>query len=168
MSINIGSLLPRHARYRPRHTCIVFGGRRLDYAAYNARVNRLANALLSEGVVKGDKVATILPNCLELMDLYWAAAKTGAVVVPMSPLLQGTGLRTLLNDSDASMVFAHADFTGVLDAVRDEVPGVTHERWILVGGEAAAPRGYRSFAEMTGPHAEAEPPDAELEDSDIY
>ena len=79
--MNIGSLLPRHARYRPNHTAIVFNDTRLTFLQFNQRVNRLANALLGLGVGKGDKLATILPNCLELLEVYWAIAKMGAVPV---------------------------------------------------------------------------------------
>ncbi len=84
--MNIGTLLPRHARYRPQHTALVFGDRRLSFQDLNARVNRLANTLLNNGIGKDDKIATLLPNCPELLELYWAVAKTGAVVVPLSPL----------------------------------------------------------------------------------
>ncbi len=82
--MNIGSLLTRHARYRPDHTAVVFNERRLSFSEFNLRVNRLANALLDLGISKGDKIATILPNCLELLEVYWAVAKIGAVVVPLS------------------------------------------------------------------------------------
>ena len=98
--MNIGALLPRHARYRPDHLALVVGDQRLTYRKLNAVVNRLANALLTNGIAKGEKIATILPNCLELMIAYWAAAKTGIVIVPMSTLLQDHGLATLLRDSD--------------------------------------------------------------------
>ena len=73
--MNIGALLPRHARYRPDHLALVVGDQRLTYQKLNAVVNRLANALLANGIAKGEKIATILPNCLELMIAYWAAAK---------------------------------------------------------------------------------------------
>ncbi len=90
--MNLATLLPRHARYRPHHTAVIFGDQRLSYAELHVRVNRWANALLALGVGKGDKVATILPNCLEQYETYWATAAIGAVVVPLSPLLRGTGL----------------------------------------------------------------------------
>ncbi len=96
--MNIGALLSRHARYRPNHLALVAGGQRLTYRELNAIANRLANALLASGVAKGDKIATLLPNCLELMTAYWAAAKTGIVIVPMSTLLQERGLASLLRD----------------------------------------------------------------------
>jgi len=91
-SLNIGSLLPRHARYRGNHPALVASGRTLTYRELNSYVNRLANALLGAGLKKGDKFATVLPNCLELMACYWAAAKTGLVIVPLSTLLQPSGL----------------------------------------------------------------------------
>ena len=84
--MDLGTLLPRHARYRPDHLA-VFEGHRLTFPEFNARVNRLSNALLADGLAMGDKVATVLPNCLEQLEVYCAAAKTGLVAVPMSPLI---------------------------------------------------------------------------------
>ncbi len=91
-TLHIGGLLARHARYRADHPALVVGGRSLTYRELDAYVNRLANALLRSGLSKGDKFATVLPNCLQLMASYWAAAKTGLVIVPASPLLQPGGL----------------------------------------------------------------------------
>jgi acyl-CoA synthetase (AMP-forming)/AMP-acid ligase II len=111
--MNIGTLLPRHERYRGGHPALVIGGRTISYRELNAYVNRFANALLAAGLKKGDKFATILPNRLELMAAYWAAAKTGLVIVPLSPLLQGHGLKVLLLDSDTRLVLGDAGFAEV-------------------------------------------------------
>ena len=94
--MHIGGLLSRHARYRSNHTAVIVGDARLTYREFNARVNKVAHALLGLGLTKGDKIATVLPNCMELLEVYWAAAKIGLVVVPMSTLLRGQGLATLL------------------------------------------------------------------------
>lgn len=61
----ISHLLTRNALYRPNHLAVVFEDHRLTYRELNRQVNRLANALLELGIGKGDKIATILPNCLE-------------------------------------------------------------------------------------------------------
>ena len=106
--VNIGTLLSRHAKYRPNHLALVFEERRLTFNELNKRVNRLANGLLELGLSKGDKIATILSNCLEQLEVYWAVAKLGAVVVPLSPLLQRTGLASVLNDSDTVLVITTA------------------------------------------------------------
>ena len=85
--MNLGSLFSHHALYRPDHLAVVFEEQRLNWLEFNKQINRLANALVNLGIQKGDKVTTILPNCLELLEIYWAIAKIGAVVVPASTLL---------------------------------------------------------------------------------
>ena len=99
--MNVGSLLPRHARYRGEHLALVCGDTRLTFAELGARVNRLANALLALGLTKGDKLAVVMPNCLEVLETYWAAIQIGLVLVPLSPLLRGPGARV------AAPRFAH-------------------------------------------------------------
>ncbi len=166
--MNIGALLPHHARFRPDHPALVVGGRRLTYKELNAGVNRLANALLAAGVTKGEKVATVLPNCLELMTAYWAAAKTGIVIVPMSTLMQDHGLETLLHDSDSVVVLADASFATMLDHIRRELPAIRPDRYVLVGCKGKAPPGFRTYEDFTVAASEENPPDAGLVDGDVY
>ncbi len=163
--MNIGTLLPRHARYRPSHVALVFGDERLAFRDLNARVNRLANALLAAGLRKGDKLATVLPNCLPMVEIYWAAAKTGIVVVPQSPLLQASGLVALLDASDTVMVVSTTAFADTLAGIRDKLPAVASDRWILVDG---ARPGFRSYHELLAGARDTEPPDAGLTDADPY
>src|SRR6266498_3817473 len=145
--MNIGALLSRHARYRPDHPAVVFGDHRLTFRQLNARVNRLANALLAAGLAKGDKVATVLPNCLEQLDVYWAAAKTGLVVVPMSPLLQESGLVALLDNSDSQLVISTSSFADLLERVRDKLPAIPSGRWVLTDHTRPGFRGYADLVE---------------------
>ncbi len=162
---NIGALLPRHARYRPGDTAVVFEGERLTFGQLNGRVNRLANGLLAAGLAKGDKVATVLHNCLELYALYWAVAKTGTVVVPLSPLLNASGMSSLIAGSDAVLVLSEEEFADVLDGVRDELSGVGEDRWVLVGG---ARPGWRGLDHVLAEASEGEPPEAAIVGGDMY
>ncbi len=165
--MDIGSLLPRHARYRTHHPALVVGDQVLTYGELNRTVNRLAHALLAAGLKKGEKFATVLPNCLELMVAYWAAAKTGLVIVPMSPLLQDAGLQTLLADSDSVLVIGDAAFTPTFERIRSSLPQVAADRWILVGA-GPAPQGFRTYTDFVAGASEENPPDAGLTDSDVY
>ena len=164
--MHIGSLLTRHARTRPDHLALVFQDQRLTWRELHQRVNRLANALLSMGIQKGDKIATLLPNTLELLDLYWAAARIGAVVVPLSPLLRGRGITTLLNDSDTALVFTHRAFVEHLEPLRAELPALAAERYVLV--DAHGVPGYRSYEELTSAASDREPPAIPLSGDDPY
>ncbi len=165
--MNVGSLLPRHARYRGDHTALVVGDLRLSYRELNRYVNRLANGLLAAGLKKGDKFTTVLPNCLELMAAYWAAAKTGLVVVPASPMLQDGGLATLIDDSDSNLVIADASFADSFDRIRDALPKVADNGFVLVGRGAERP-GFQSYDSLISGASEDEPPDAGITGDDLF
>jgi len=109
MSMTLNRLIERHGRYRSDYLALVIDDERLSWREFDQRVNRLANALIRVGIRKGDKVATVLPNCAELITLYWATTSIGAVVVPLSPLLQSRGLLNLLHDSASRLVFLSDD-----------------------------------------------------------
>jgi long-chain acyl-CoA synthetase len=163
--MHLGTLLSRHARSRPDHLAVVVGHERLTFRQLNARVNRLANALLAAGLGKGDKVATIVPNCLEQLEVYLAATKTGIVVVPLSPLLQESGLISLLANADALMVISVRALAPALDRVRAKLTTIRSNRWVLVDGERP---GFRSYTSLVAGVLETEPPDARLTGSDPY
>ncbi len=165
--ISIGTLSAKHARYRPNHIALKVGTESLNFLALDAEVNRLANALLHAGVKKGEKVATVLPNCLELVLMYWAAAKTGIVIVPASTLLQDSGLATLLNDSDTVLIVAHADFAEILDRIRKDLPLIAPDRMILVGTDDS-PAGFQSYTDFVADAGIRQPPDASIVGDDPY
>ncbi len=171
-SLVLGSLPARHARYRPRHTAVVVAARdkdaheiRLTWREFDAYVNRWANALAGLGVARGDRVATVLGNSLELLATYWACAKLGAVAVPLSPLLTATGLASLLTDAPPTVVLASSDQRPVLDDVARRLPFTP--AWVLVDAarddEAA---GYRAYGLLHG-EASAAAPATHVEAGDL-
>jgi acyl-CoA synthetase (AMP-forming)/AMP-acid ligase II len=162
--MNVGSLISRNAQYRPQHTAVVFEDQCLNFLEFNQRVNRLANALLKLGMRKGDKVATILPNCVELLESYWAIAKIGGVIVPLSQLLRGKGLLTLLRDSDSCAVLTDSRFAHELDSIRSELKDISAERYISTD----TAEGYQSYVELTAAASSEEPPRTKITDDDLF
>jgi acyl-CoA synthetase (AMP-forming)/AMP-acid ligase II len=156
-------LLSRHARYSPHRTAVVCAEARLTFSQFNAMVNRVANALLAAGIGKGDKIACVLPNGLEILQLYWAAAKIGAVVVPLSPLLTAVGLAALIDHSDAVMAFVGAAHSRDVDAIKSRLSKIGAARYVIAG---ATQPGYRSFEELTQQASAAEPPATDIGDHD--
>jgi long-chain acyl-CoA synthetase len=88
------------------------------------------------GLSKGDKIATILPNCLEQLELDWTVAKTGTVAVPMRPLLTEADLVSLLQNCDAKLVLSTAALAKTLANVRAEVATIDASRWVMTSGAA--------------------------------
>nr|VFJ52618.1 MAG: Acyl-CoA synthetase (AMP-forming)/AMP-acid ligase II [Candidatus Kentron sp. DK] len=170
MGITIGNLLSRHARYRPEHTALVFEDRRLDFATLDGNVNRLANALLASGLKKGSHIATVLPNCVELLELYWAASKTGIVVVPLSPLLNAPAFSRLLNDSQSERVFAAHSFADTLAGIRMDAPNIPEDGYVLtdIPAGGSAPSGFQSYGDFIANAPGEAPPPADIRGSDIF
>ncbi len=164
--MNIGSLLPRHSACRPDHLAVVCGDYRLSFRQLGDRVNRVANALNSLGIKKGDKLALVLPNCIELLDAYLAAAQLGVVVVPLSPLLRGAGLASLLSDSDSVAVLSCATLTDALNEARVQVSTIAPDRYILT--DAPGTPGYHDWAELVGAESAKRPAYVEITDDDPY
>ena len=164
--MNIGSLFSRHARYRPNHLAVVFGDQRLTWSEFNQSINRLANALLDMGIRKGDKIATILPNCLEQLEVYWAVAKTGAVVVPSSTLLLEKAMQTLLQDSDAVMLITNAGFVDKINTIKSALPAIAEDRYLLV--DFSGQSGYQDYHALKAAAGEQEPEGIEINDDDPF
>ncbi len=164
--MHLGTLLPRHARYRLNHQALITDDAKFNYQQLNAQVNKLCHALTSAGISKGDKFATVLPNCTELLLAYLAATKTGAVIVPCSTLLNPTGLTSLLTSSDTQLVLLDPENAQQMASSRDALPGIEKNNWIVVGGTPTP--GMQSYHQFIGNAPENEPDDVGLDDDDVY
>ncbi|MES2129762.1 MAG: AMP-binding protein, partial [Pseudomonadota bacterium] len=153
-TLNIGGLVAYQARYRPQARALCFAGQWYNWQQVNERSNRLAQALRAAGVGHGARVVTVLSNCLEMIDIYWACARMGAVAVPLSPLLMASGLRTLLGDAQPAALF-YSDTTAA--ATLPASDGLACMR-IRTGAE------YEAFA-ATG---SSEPLNASIAPDDLY
>jgi long-chain acyl-CoA synthetase len=91
------------AEYPDNHACFYFGNE-ISYKDLKLEVDRLATALADLGVKKGDKVATILPNCPQYLISDFGILKAGAVHVPCSILHKAADLIYEIGDSGAETV----------------------------------------------------------------
>lgn len=94
---------------------------------------RLANGLRKLGVGRSDRVAMLLPNCLELVTTWFAVSALGAIEVPSNPGLKGDLLCHNLNNCGAEVLVADADAFLELAIVQDRLPDF--RTLILVGAD---------------------------------
>lgn len=147
--LELATLIPRHARYRADSTAVVFGDERLTYAQFGARVACSANLLRSLGIGKGDKVATVLGNSREALELIWAVPAVGAALVPLSPLLMPAGLAGLLRDSDAKCLVSQRSMLPTLEAIRGDLALLLPGRVLLIDGAAGDYGDYGDYGALT-------------------
>lgn len=114
---NVSECFLLSVRRNPHKTALVFGEERYTYEAANQRINRIANALLALGVKVGDKVAFLFPNCCEIVLVYYAIQKIGAVAVPLNFRLIAREIDLLARDSDSdTLIFSEAFADKVVSA----------------------------------------------------
>jgi carnitine-CoA ligase len=116
--------------------------RQVSYRELSEASNRIANFLIRQlGVVKHDKIAVLLPNCVEYFHVQFGIAKAGGVMAPVNVLAKQDLLVHFLNNSDASIVVVDAQFLPLLDSVADAVPGL---KTLVVRGDGTRPGPSRS------------------------
>ncbi|UCE51796.1 MAG: long-chain fatty acid--CoA ligase [Desulfobacterales bacterium] len=114
------SFLDHTAARVPNRLAIIFGGMELTYAELKDLSDRFANALISMGLKKGEKVAIHLPNCPQFAIAYYGALKAGAIFTPLSPLLAPKEATYQLNDSEAKILISlDLVYPGVCSIVPD-------------------------------------------------
>jgi long-chain acyl-CoA synthetase len=90
------------------------------YPEVHERAARIAGGLAALGVGQGDRVALVLRNSVEFIELTLAAGVAGASPVPVNWHWRGDELAHLLNDSGSKVVFAHSDFVPVVQQAAPE------------------------------------------------
>ncbi|MBL8334382.1 MAG: AMP-binding protein [Rubrivivax sp.] len=132
----IPDLFESHATYYPGQEAVVCGEVRRTWGDFNRHINRVANALGARGIGRGAKVAVLMGNSVEMLEVLFGVVKAGACAVPLSGLLTGEQLAALVDDSDAELVFATADFRDKLQPVRGTLGKVRPDGFVAVHGSA--------------------------------
>jgi fatty-acyl-CoA synthase len=110
---------PRTAqRVNPGRVAVVFGERTVTYDELEDRSQRLASALAAEGFRKGDRVGILLHNRPEWMEIFFAVAKLGGVMVPINYFLRAGEAGYILDDCGARWVIAEERLWPLVDGFR--------------------------------------------------
>lgn len=141
----LAELLRLRARDQPTRPAVIFGDKQLSYAQLDAAANRVANALIAEGVAPRARIALLAKDSDRGYEVLFGCVKAGAVALSVNWRLAPGELTYIINDAQAELVFVGRDFVSVLEAMRAEIPTV---RRIVV--LAADPAGPASLPERSG------------------
>ncbi|MFZ5448821.1 MAG: long-chain-fatty-acid--CoA ligase [Thermodesulfobacteriota bacterium] len=121
VTTSLPRLLLNAAERSPQAPALVFFGRTISYGELNIQTARVANALKSLGLAKGERVGIFLPNIPQLVISYHAVLRLGAVSVMLNPLLSAKELAHQLADSGATRLVLLDHFLPKLEEVRGQV-----------------------------------------------
>lgn len=140
--MNLGQNLKVNAKKFPDKVALMDHARSFTYPETNRRVNQLAHGLMGLGLAKGDKVAVLMDNCIEIVELYLAMAKTGIIIVPINFRLVSREVEYIVNNSDAKAMFVEDQFVATVDPIKRKLANIPQDHYMVVG---AAQEGYHSY-----------------------
>ncbi len=144
----------------PDHLAVVApDGTELTAGELLGRANQLVHALRGFGLAPGDRVATVLPNCPEAIEIYLACLQAGLYLVPINHHLVASEIAYILKDSGARVFVGHERFSDAcVDAADEaEIPGTA----CLAVGEIL---GFNSYDRLRAAQPTTDPADRTIGD----
>jgi acyl-CoA synthetase (AMP-forming)/AMP-acid ligase II len=159
----IGDIPKRNAKLYPEKIALKFEDRSFSFLKFNERVNRLANAFSHLGLNKGDRVGVLERNCPEYIEAYFAAAKSGTIIVPISPRLSREEFVFLMKDAGVRVLITGEEFFDMVQSSRDQLEALDH---LVLLGDSAEEKiiSYENLISAMSP----EEPDLEINENDPF
>ena len=117
-------IIYRNALFYPDEEAFVMGSRRVSFAEFNHRVNRLIHGLKGAGYKKGDVVSVLSWNCIEYLEVWGAAMKAGFILAHLSPRLSEKELTDLVSYAQAKVIFCGPELGEMSQRLLQCVQGV--------------------------------------------
>ena len=163
--LHVTALIHRGAQQYPDNVFTIDAAtqRQRSYRETAERVARLAAALRAQGLSKGGRVALVALNSDRYLEVMFACAWAGGLVVPLNIRLAVPEMVEQLVDCAAEVLIVDDAFKGVAEGVRGRVPSV---RTVVFCGEGAAPAGSLRYEALLAQHAPCE--DAQRGGDDVF
>ena len=142
--MNIGRLAEDNIKRFGEYKFVNYEGRWHTNVQIDSAANRLGNALKSLDVKKGDRVGVQLLNCPELLHVFFAVFKIGAILVPINPSLRVPELAYLYQDAGIKALISSPDYLDKIREARCDTPQLIHV--ILTGKKS--PRDAISYGKL--------------------
>lgn len=157
----VGDIPGRNAGLYPDKTAIIQGDIRVTFSQFDERVNRLANAILGLGLMKGDRIAVLHHNCYQYIELYFASAKIGTPIVPLNYRYNANEILYVIIDSGAKMIFFGKEYLSTINIIKKEITSAEH--FICIDDSLPGMKNYEEIISM----ASAIEPVLTLDEEDI-
>ena len=110
--------------------------RSITWKEFDDTANRFANMLKDKGIVRGNKVAILMMNCLEWLPIYFGVLKLGALAVPMNYRYTSDEIKYCLDLADCNALVFGPEFIGRVEPIADHTPLV---KTLIFVGNAYVP-----------------------------
>ena len=133
----------------------------ITWGVFDEKANRVANFLIARGIVKGDKVAILLMNCLDWLPIYFGILRAGAIAVPLNFRYSADEIEYCVNLAEADILIFGHEFIGRVEEIADNI---SHHRLLLYYG-ASCPTYAEDFISQTINYS-SKAPNIEIDEDD--
>lgn len=119
---SLGRMLKVSAEKFKEHSAVIFNHQTTTYNQLEKFSSQIANFLVSQGVVKGDRIALYCINSPYFIAAYFGIVKTGASVIPINLLLSAEEIHFILTDSGAKGIFYFEALENNIAKIQDKLP----------------------------------------------
>ncbi len=157
-------IIALHGKWQGAKPAVVDGDRVLSWREFDLGANRVANGLRSLGLTRGDRVAVLMHNSLEMLEAIWGVLKAGGVVVPLNLSITDAAVIAMLADCAAVAVIASDEQCQRVEMLRSQLAGLRSVACIACDAPDAAAgwHYYRAWRDSQSPN----PPVVALADDD--
>lgn len=152
--IGLGSWFRRRVGQTPDRPALTFEGVTCNFAEMQDSIDRLANALKATGLCRGDRIGFLGLNQPIYFHLLFAAARLGAIFVPLNFRLTGPELDYIINDAGVHTLVVDGPHRPIIDGIRERL---CCRLYLSADGAAQGWQPASDFVGTTGPLTESEP-----------
>src|SRR3974390_1030678 len=147
MEFNLADLFEAAVDAYPEREYLVADGERRTYAEMEARANRLAHWLATQGIGPGDHVGIYAYNSVEWVETAWAVFKLRAVWININYRYVKDELRYLLSNADLKALVYQREFAPLVAALLPALPGLQELAVVQDGSDAEVAPGSVDYEE---------------------
>jgi acyl-CoA synthetase (AMP-forming)/AMP-acid ligase II len=138
-SLLIPHAISQHGRWRGGRAAVICGDRQLCWAEFDAATNRVAHGLAALGLHKGARLAVLMSNSVEMVEILFGAGKAGVSVVPINVSVTDAAVAAMIADSGATAVVASGAHCSRVDAIAASLRGACNWHRLAIEPPAALP-----------------------------
>jgi long-chain acyl-CoA synthetase len=148
--LTLSDLIRDHAKERASHTAVIQDERKLDYAALDKLIDRIAATLQRDGLKAKGAIAICASTSVEYLAVFLAALRAGIAVAPLAPSSLPETIATMISDSNSKLFFLDKAVAEELKKVEGSIKvrrialdnssaGEPYSKWLAAEGAAPAP-----------------------------
>jgi fatty-acyl-CoA synthase len=119
--VNISTHILFHALRTPDRTAFTYANRRISYADFADRIERMAGFLKQRGVRENQVVAVVMKNSAAFLEIAFAVSHAGAIFLPVNFRLARDEIKYILDNADTALLFADQEFAETVDQLKPTV-----------------------------------------------